>query len=78
MEVHRKVVFMVVKNKWTYALLALIPLGAIKIMLMDVQATGIDVQGIFISIMMGVIGLYLFMRFNTQHYIFNPNHPKNK
>lgn len=65
-----------VTNKYTYLLLITIPIAILKICLVDISAAGINFYGIFVSIMILNVGLYLFIRFNTYSHFYNPQHPK--
>ena len=65
-----------VQNKYTYLFLLTIPVAILKIVLFDFNAERIDFYGIFVSIMILNIGIYLFIRFNTYSHFYNPQHPK--
>ena len=65
-----------VQNKYTYLFLLTIPVAILKIVLFDFDAERIDFYGIFVSLMILNIGIYLFIRFNTYSHFYNPQHPK--
>ena len=65
-----------VQNKYTYLFLLTIPVAILKIVLFDFNAERIDFYGIFVSLMILNIGIYLFIRFNTYSHFYNPQHPK--
>lgn len=67
--------WIVVTNKLTYLLLLTIPVGIIKIIVYDLRKDNITLN-IFVSILIILIGIYLFVRFNTYSHWCNPNHPK--
>ena len=67
--------WIVVTNKLTYLLLLTIPVGIIKIIVYDLSKDNITLN-IFVSILIILIGIYLFVRFNTYSHWYNPNHPK--
>ncbi|MCH3961923.1 MAG: hypothetical protein LKE48_07350 [Solobacterium sp.] len=68
----------VVTNKLTYLLLLTVPVGFLKIFFFDVTPTGINYHEIFVSIMIMLCGMYLFIRVNTYSPFFNPDHPKHR
>ncbi len=67
--------WIVVTNKLTYLLLMTIPVGIIKIIVYDLKKDNVALN-IFVSILIILIGIYLFVRFNTYSHWYNPNHPK--
>lgn len=67
--------WIVVTNKLTYLLLLTIPVGIIKMIVYDLKKDSITLN-IFVSILIILIGIYLFVRFNTYSHWYNPNHPK--
>ena len=67
--------WIIVTNKLTYLLLLAIPCGLIKIFVYDLKQVQPYTQ-IFVSILIIVIGIYLFIRFNSYSHWYNPNHPK--
>lgn len=76
---------LVVTNKWTYLLLACIPVGIIKIIYDYSQAFTASeahvsqfVSDTFISLLIILIGSILFIKFNTRSAWMNPDHPKTK
>lgn len=71
---------LVVVNKLTYLLLALIPAGLAKIVLFDLkQKTNGDIfWSIVVSVIMMFFGLYFFVKVNSYSHWLNPNHPKSK
>ena len=77
----RKEKWIIVKNKITYLFLLVVPIGIAKILLYDVGSLpNISelVFNIFVSIMLMIIGISFFVKFNTYSYILNPDHPKPK
>lgn len=73
----------IVKNKWTYLWLLTIPAGIIKI-IFDYQASmavsipnmaqfGFDT---FVSLIIMIIGIVLFVKMNSYSHWMNPDHPK--
>lgn len=71
----KKKSWIIVTNKLTYLLLLSIPCGLIKIFVYDLKQVQPYTQ-IFVSILSIVIGIYLFIRFNSYSHWYNPNHPK--
>ena len=67
--------WIIVTNKLTYLLLLAIPCGLIKIFVYDLKQVQPYTQ-IFVSILIIVIGIYLFIIFNSYSHWYNPNHPK--
>ena len=65
-----------IQNKYTYLFLLTIPVAILKIVLFDFNTERIDFYGIFVSLMILNIGIYLFIRFNTYSHFYNPQHPK--
>lgn len=73
----------VVKNKITYLWLLSIPVGIIKIIYdvnQDLMGASSNVTqfiyNTFISIIIILIGIYLFIKLNSYSAWLNPNHPK--
>ncbi len=71
----KKKSWIIVTNKLTYLLLLLIPCGLVKIFVYDLKQAQPYSQ-IFVSILIILIGTYLFIRFNSYSHWYNPNHPK--
>ncbi len=71
----KKKSWIIVTNKLTYLLLLAVPCGLIKIFAYDVKQVD-SISQIFVSILIILIGVYLFIRFNTYSPWYNPNHPK--
>lgn len=71
----KKKSWIIVTNKLTYLLLLTIPCGIIKIFAYDVKQAD-SISKIFVSILIMLIGIYLFVRFNSYSHWYNPNHPK--
>lgn len=71
---------LVVVNKWTYLYLLLPVVGVIKFLIYDISlfATNIANFGyhLFISILISVIGIGFFIKFNTRSHWMNPDHPE--
>ena len=67
--------WIIVTNKLTYLLLLTVPVGIIKIIAYDLKKDNVALN-IFVSILIILIGKYLFIRFNTYSHWYNPNHPK--
>ncbi len=67
--------WIIVTNKLTYLLLLTVPVGIIKIIAYDLKKDNVALN-IFVSILIILIGIYLFIRFNTYSHWYNPNHPK--
>ena len=67
--------WIMVTNKLTYLLLLTVPVGIIKIIAYDLKKDNVTLN-IFVSILIILIGIYLFIRFNTYSHWYNPNHPK--
>ena len=67
--------WIIVTNKLTYLLLLTVPVGIIKIIAYDLKKDNVTLN-IFVSILIILIGIYLFIRFNTYSHWYNPNHPK--
>lgn len=67
----------VVKNKWTYLLLLLVPVALIKFIAFDFKS-GSVIENAFVSFLIGFIGIYLFIKMNSHSNWLNPDHPKNK
>lgn len=72
----KKIPWIIVTNKWTYLLLLSIPIGLGKILIYDIPEK--NVGEIFISLMIVIIGIYFFVRFNSYSAWMNPDHPKPK
>lgn len=70
--------WIIVKNKLTYLLLLTVPVGLLKIFLYDINLDNYMnvLEQIFLSIIIVLIGVYLFIRFNSYSHWFNPDHPK--
>lgn len=71
----------VVVNKATYLFLLTIPASILKIFFYDINYLGNLLEfgtQLFISLMIAVVGIYFFIRFNTQSYWMNPDHPSKK
>jgi hypothetical protein len=68
----------VVTNKLTYLLLLTVPVGFLKIFFFDITSAGINYHEIFVSIMIMLCGIYVFIRANTYSPFFNPDHPKHR
>lgn len=70
--------WLIVKNKYTYLCLLSISIGVLKLILYDftflphILQVGTEVM---ISIIIMIVGVYLFLRFNTFSVLFNPDHP---
>lgn len=67
-----------VTEKWSY--LCFIPtiIGILKIIFYDLNISdGIAViaKEVMISLLLAIIGIYLFIRMNSYSHLFNPNHP---
>lgn len=65
-------------NRWTY--LCFIPtiIGIAKIIVYDlgyISNVATFIQELFISFILILIGIYLFIRMNSYSHLFNPNHP---
>lgn len=60
----KKKSWIIVTNKLTYLLLLAVPCGLIKIFAYDVKQVD-SISQIFVSILIILIGVYLFIRFNT-------------
>ena len=69
-----------VVNKWTYLYLLLPVVGVIKFLIYDISlfTTNIAYFGyhLFISILISVIGIFFFIKFNTRSHWMNPDHPE--
>lgn len=74
--------WLIVTNKWTYLLLLTIPMGIIKIIFDYNNTIHVSnnvtqfVYDTFISIIIIIIGIILFIKFNTHSNWINPDHPK--
>ena len=68
----------VVTDKRTYLFLLSVPIGFAKIFLFDITSAGVNYGNIYVSIMVMLVGIYLFIRVNTYSHIYNPDHPKHK
>lgn len=73
---------LIVTKKWTYLLLATVPLGIIKFIYDYTQyfiASKISLAQFgyetFVSILIILIGVILFVKMNTRSAWMNPNHP---
>ena len=79
----KKKKWLIVVNKWTYLWLLTIPAGILKI-IFDYQASmAIATPNLpqfvfdtFVSILIMLIGMVLFIKMNTYSNWSNPNHPK--
>lgn len=75
--------WIIVTNKKTYLFLAL-TLAALAFVVGDAVYTFVFARGTlesflgncFICAMIGIIGIYFFVRFNTYSHFYNPDHPK--
>lgn len=67
-----------VTNKYTYLLLLTVPLALVKIFMYDIHLEGIAniVTQVFLSIIVGYLGVHFFVKLNTYSNWMNPNHPK--
>lgn len=64
----------VVKNKWTYLWLALVVIAIIKFIVLDLNSSNI-IQDIFVSILIALLGIYMFVKLNSRSNWMNPDHP---
>lgn len=68
----------VVKDKRTYLFLLSIVIGLLKIFFLDINSAGVQYGDVFVSIMIMLVGIYMFVRVNTYSHFYNPDHPKKK
>ncbi len=71
----------VVVNKATYLFLLTIPASILKIIFYDMQYLDYLLEfgtQLFISLMIAIIGVYFFIKFNTRSHWMNPDHPSKK
>ncbi len=79
-----KKVEMVVVNKWTYLILVVPVYNIISIMYYSYQFINDDasvsvlISDLYIHILILIISIGLFIKFNMYSYWSNPDHPKNK
>ncbi len=70
---------LIVVNKWTYLFLLLPVIGIIKLFLYDIQFLDNILNfgyQLFISILIAIVGIYFFVKFNSRSQWMNPDHPK--
>lgn len=67
-----------VTSKWSYLCFIPVIIGLFKIALYDISLSAdILMMGkeIMISLLLVIIGIYLFVRMNSYSHLFNPDHP---
>ncbi len=64
-----------VVHKWTYLFLLAIPIGA-AMFGYTLTAEALYLGDLLVSVLIMLVGAYLFVRFNTRSYLMNPNHPR--
>lgn len=69
-----------VTNRWSYICFIPTIIGLLKIIFYDISLsdnTMMMAKEIMISLLLTIIGIYLFVRMNSYSHLFNPNHPHN-
>lgn len=67
-----------VTNRWTYLCFIPTMAGILKIIFYDFNWTNdlvSFIKELFLSLLLILIGIYLFIRINSYSHLFNPNHP---
>ena len=67
--------WIVVKDKKQYLRLLALPLGLLKAILFDIHDP-LMFNRLFETVMIVMVCIYFFIRFNSYSHFFNPNHPK--
>lgn len=72
--------WIIVTEKWTYALLGVVGIAILKFLFYDLMLADIyeKIPQIIFSFIIALCGLYFFIRLNTWSEWLNPNHPRPK
>lgn len=77
--------WLVVTSKWSYLLLLSVPIGIVKIILDYNEAFSMAnpnvlqfVYNTFVSLLIILIGVIMFIKLNTRSAWLNPDHPTSK
>lgn len=67
-----------VTSKWSYLCFIPTVIGILKIIFYDLGLSddmAVIAKEIMISLLLVIIGIYLFIRMNSYSHLFNPDHP---
>lgn len=66
-----------VTSKWSYLCFIPTGIGLLKILFYDITLSGnmVMAKEMLLSLLLVMIGIYLFIRMNSYSHLFNPNHP---